>query len=135
MPLYEYECQSCGKRFERIQKYSDPPIEICPTCGGPVQKLISSPAFQFKGSGWYVTDYAKKSEDKKGDRLSKERERDTGSSKDVSGASDSSASSAKDSAKDSPKETSKESAPKESTSSPAPASTPSPSKDSGDKKP
>lgn len=62
MPLYEYECESCHHRFERIQKFSDPPIETCPVCGkGPVRKLISSPAIQFKGSGWYITDYAKKS--------------------------------------------------------------------------
>ena len=62
MPLYEYECESCHNRFERIQKFSDPPIEMCPTCGkGPVKKLLSSPAIQFKGSGWYITDYAKKS--------------------------------------------------------------------------
>ena len=64
MPLYEYQCDACGARFELIRKFSDPPLEVCPTCGkGPVQKLISSPAFQFKGSGWYVTDYAKKSDD------------------------------------------------------------------------
>jgi putative FmdB family regulatory protein len=62
MPLYEYQCESCHNRFERIQKYSDPPIETCPACGkGPVKKLFSSPAIQFKGSGWYITDYAKKS--------------------------------------------------------------------------
>ena len=61
MPLYEYECDNNGHRFEVIQKFSDPPIQTCPTCGGPVHKLISSPAFQFKGSGWYVTDYARKS--------------------------------------------------------------------------
>jgi putative FmdB family regulatory protein len=62
MPLYEYECESCHRRFERIQKFSDPPIETCPVCGkGPVKKLLSSPAIQFKGSGWYITDYAKKS--------------------------------------------------------------------------
>jgi putative FmdB family regulatory protein len=60
MPLYEYECESCGHRFERIQKVSDPPPAACPTCGGPVHKLMSSPAIQFKGSGWYVTDYARK---------------------------------------------------------------------------
>jgi putative FmdB family regulatory protein len=60
MPLYEYECQSCGKRFERIQKYSDPLIDACPKCGSSVQKLLSSPAIQFKGSGFYITDYAKK---------------------------------------------------------------------------
>lgn len=61
MPLYEYQCDSCGAVFERIQKFSDPAVEVCPTCGGAVKKLVSSPAFQFKGSGWYVTDYAKKS--------------------------------------------------------------------------
>ena len=60
MPLYEYQCEACAHRFERIQKFSDPPIESCPTCGGAVKKLISSPAIQFKGSGWYITDYAKK---------------------------------------------------------------------------
>jgi putative FmdB family regulatory protein len=61
MPLYEYECETCHARFERIQKFSDPPVERCPTCDGPVRKLLSSPAIQFKGSGWYITDYAKKS--------------------------------------------------------------------------
>lgn len=61
MPLYEYECESCGRRFELIRKFSDAPLEKCPTCGGKVQKQASSPAIQFKGTGWYVTDYAKKS--------------------------------------------------------------------------
>ena len=62
MPLYEYQCEACDNRFERIQKFSDPLVDICPKCGkGPVRKLISSPAIQFKGSGWYITDYAKKS--------------------------------------------------------------------------
>ena len=59
MPLYEYECDACGHRFEVIQKFSDPRVETCPKCGGPVQKLFSSPAIQFKGSGWYITDYAR----------------------------------------------------------------------------
>ena len=60
MPLYEYQCEECGERFERIRKFSDPPLdEPCPKCGGPIKKLISSPAIQFKGKGWYVTDYAK----------------------------------------------------------------------------
>jgi putative FmdB family regulatory protein len=62
MPLYEYQCQSCGRRLERIQKFSDPPPETCPHCGGRLEKLPSSPAIQFKGSGWYVTDYARKSD-------------------------------------------------------------------------
>jgi len=61
MPLYEYQCDACGDRFEKIVKFSDPPLETCPKCGGTVQKLFSSPAIQFKGSGWYITDYAKKS--------------------------------------------------------------------------
>ncbi|MBI2835366.1 MAG: zinc ribbon domain-containing protein [Acidobacteria bacterium] len=60
MPLYEYECAPCAHRFELIQKFSDPPVEICPACGGRVHKLLSSPAIQFKGSGWYITDYARK---------------------------------------------------------------------------
>jgi putative FmdB family regulatory protein len=59
MPIYEYECEKCGHRFEKIQKFSDPPVEACDKCGGPVHKLQSAPAFQFKGTGWYVTDYAK----------------------------------------------------------------------------
>jgi len=59
MPLYEYECDACGRRFERIQKFSDPLVTVCPTCGGAVHKLFSSPAIQFKGSGFYITDYAK----------------------------------------------------------------------------
>jgi putative FmdB family regulatory protein len=64
MPLYEYQCESCHERFERIQKFSDPPVDVCPKCGkGPVRKLPSSPAIQFKGSGWYITDYARKSGD------------------------------------------------------------------------
>ena len=59
MPLYEYECKKCHHRFERIQKFSDPHIKKCPDCGGPVEQVISAPAVQFKGSGWYVTDYAR----------------------------------------------------------------------------
>jgi len=61
MPLYEYECKKCGHRFERIQRFSDPMVKKCPECGGKVEQMISAPAVQFKGSGWYVTDYAKKS--------------------------------------------------------------------------
>ena len=60
MPLYEYQCKKCGHRFEKIQKFSDKPVKKCPQCGGPVEQTISAPAVQFKGSGWYVTDYAKK---------------------------------------------------------------------------
>jgi putative FmdB family regulatory protein len=61
MPLYEYLCSACGHRFERIQKFSDALLTECPSCGGRVEKLVSSPAIQFKGSGWYITDYAKSS--------------------------------------------------------------------------
>src|ERR1700674_5048657 len=61
MPLYEYECKKCGHRFEKIQKFSDKMVKKCPDCGGQVEQMISAPAVQFKGSGWYVTDYAKKS--------------------------------------------------------------------------
>jgi putative FmdB family regulatory protein len=60
MPLYEYQCNKCRHRFEKIQKFSDPPVKKCPECGGSVEQLLSAPAVQFKGSGWYVTDYAKK---------------------------------------------------------------------------
>ena len=60
MPLYEYQCESCDHRFELIRKFSDPPLEKCPKCGGAVRKLMSSPAIQFKGSGFYITDYARK---------------------------------------------------------------------------
>jgi putative FmdB family regulatory protein len=61
VPLYEYECDACGRRFEAIQKFSDPAVDVCKECGqGPVRRLLSSPAIQFKGSGWYITDYAKK---------------------------------------------------------------------------
>ncbi len=60
MPLYEYKCDKCGGTFEVIQRFSDPPVETCRFCGGPVKKVLSAPAIQFKGSGWYVTDYGKK---------------------------------------------------------------------------
>ena len=60
MPLYEYQCDACGERFEVIQKFSEQ-VEVCAKCGkGPVRRLMSSPAIQFKGSGWYITDYAQK---------------------------------------------------------------------------
>jgi putative FmdB family regulatory protein len=60
MPLYEYECDTCGHRFEKIRQYSDPPLDQCPKCGATVHKLQSAPAIQFKGTGFYITDYAKK---------------------------------------------------------------------------
>jgi putative FmdB family regulatory protein len=66
MPLYEYQCDTCGHRFEKIQKFSDPIVDTCPVCGSAVRKLQSSPAIQFKGSGFYITDYPKK--DKGGEK-------------------------------------------------------------------
>jgi putative FmdB family regulatory protein len=59
MPLYEYECLVCAHHFERIQRVSDDPVATCPECGGAVHRLLGVPALQFKGSGWYVTDYGK----------------------------------------------------------------------------
>jgi putative FmdB family regulatory protein len=63
MPLYEYRCQSCGRTREALQKMGDPPLKTCEDCGGELKRLVSAPAVQFKGTGWYVTDYAKKSGD------------------------------------------------------------------------
>jgi putative FmdB family regulatory protein len=61
MPLYEYECDACGQRFELIRKFSESEIDACTLCGkGPVRRLMSSPAIQFKGTGWYITDYSSK---------------------------------------------------------------------------
>jgi putative FmdB family regulatory protein len=59
VPLYEYECKRCGKHVEKIEKVQGPHLKKCPSCGGPVERLMSPPAIQFKGSGWYVTDYAR----------------------------------------------------------------------------
>ena len=61
MPLYEYQCKKCHSLTERIQKFSDSPLAVCPHCGGELEQVLSAPAIQFKGSGWYVSDYAKKS--------------------------------------------------------------------------
>lgn len=65
VPLYEYRCKKCQHTFEKIQQFSDRPVKKCPKCGGPVEQLLSAPAVQFKGSGWYVTDYAKKGNSEK----------------------------------------------------------------------
>jgi putative FmdB family regulatory protein len=67
MPIYEYKCEACGKKFEVLQKFSDDPLLVHPECGGKVDKLISTSALQFKGSGWYVNDYAKGATGKPGD--------------------------------------------------------------------
>lgn len=76
MPLYEYECQECKKRFEVIQKFSDALQTVCEDCGGALKKLLSAPAIQFKGTGWYVTDYARagKSDGGDGEKDSKKTE-------------------------------------------------------------
>lgn len=65
MPIYEYRCRQCGEQFEKIQKFSDPVLTKCENCGGMLERLLSPPAIQFKGSGWYVTDYARKSDSSK----------------------------------------------------------------------
>jgi putative FmdB family regulatory protein len=108
MPLYEYECKKCGHRFEKIQKFSDKMVKKCPECGGQVEQMISAPAVQFKGSGWYVTDYAKKSSSQgstSGDSGSKEKKDDKpksdSSSKDSASKESSSSSSKESSSKDS----------------------------------
>ena len=85
MPLYEYECPGCGT-FERVQKFSDPILTACPTCDKPVEKLISAPAIQFKGTGWYVTDYAKKGSD--GEKDTGEPKAKTGEGKDGGSSKD-----------------------------------------------
>jgi len=94
VPLYEYQCARDG-RFEVIRKFSDPPLKKCPQCGGPIQKLLSAPAIQFKGTGWYVTDYAKKSggEGTKGEGTKGEGSKGTESGKSGKEASSSSAAS------------------------------------------
>lgn len=64
MPIYEYQCTKCGHEFDEIQKFSDPPIQKCPKCKGKVEKKLSAPSFQLKGTGWYVTDFKDKAKDK-----------------------------------------------------------------------
>src|ERR1700684_4578977 len=102
MPLYEYQCEKCGHRFEKIQKFSDKMVKKCPECGGRVEQMISAPAVQFKGSGWYVTDYANKSHAPSSDGGGDSRKEDAKSKSD-------------DSSKESSKE-GKESSAKESSS-------------------
>jgi putative FmdB family regulatory protein len=111
MPLYEYLCKKCGHRFEEIRKFSDKELTKCPKCGGVIEQVISAPAVQFKGSGWYVTDYAKKgsgssgslpsssssessssessSESSSDSRMSSEERKDTQSSKNAKDSQDS----------------------------------------------
>ena len=95
MPLYEYKCLSCGKKFEVIQKFSDEPLTKHEECGGEVEKLISAPAFHFNGTGWYVTDYAKgnsgapKSDGGKADEAAKSGDSKSGDTKSGDAKSDS----------------------------------------------
>jgi putative FmdB family regulatory protein len=86
MPNYEYLCKDCGHRFEQIRKFSDKQLRKCPKCGGVIEQVISAPAVQFKGSGWYVTDYAKKGATSTGSSSSSEGDsggKDTKDSKDT----------------------------------------------------
>ena len=83
MPIYEYKCQDCDKRFEKIQKVSDPPCKACPSCGGKLKKLVSTPAIQFKGNGFYITDYAKKAAPAEGKSESKAKGKEAASSEDA----------------------------------------------------
>ena len=95
MPLYEYKCESCGKTFEIIQKFSDTPLEVHDECGGKVIRLISPSALQFKGSGWYVNDYArsgngqgKENKDGKDSKDSKDTKKESTGSSDSSAKSE-----------------------------------------------
>ena len=93
MPNYEYLCKNCGHRFEQIRKFSDKPLRKCPECGGVIEQVISAPAVQFKGSGWYVTDYAKKGAGSAGSSSASSSESDSGTkeakdSKDTKDAKD-----------------------------------------------
>jgi putative FmdB family regulatory protein len=96
VPLYEYQCPKCGT-FELIRKFSDDPVTTCPTCGSPIEKLASAPAFHLKGTGWYVTDYAKKSggadgkssDGKSGGKSSESKSEGQSESKSGSGSGDS----------------------------------------------
>jgi putative FmdB family regulatory protein len=82
VPLYEYQCKKCKHRFEKIRKFSDPPLRKCPECGGPVEQLLHAPAVQFKGTGWYVTDYAGKKPGEGGGGSDKKDEKPAAKEKD-----------------------------------------------------
>jgi putative FmdB family regulatory protein len=101
MPNYEYLCTNCGHRFEQIRKFSDKPLRKCPECGGVIEQVISAPAVQFKGSGWYVTDYAKKGAASAGSpSSSSEGDSATTEAKDTKDAKDTDAKDTKDTKKD-----------------------------------
>jgi putative FmdB family regulatory protein len=118
MPLYEYECESCGATFEVIQKFSDHSVDTCRTCGGKVRRLLSAPAIQFKGTGWYVTDYARKG----AGGAEKEKEKAAAASTESSAASTGTASSTPASGSDAKGASSASSTPAASSSS-TPSST------------
>ncbi len=84
MPIYEYECAKCGKRIEVIQKMSDKPLKKHADCGGTLQKLVSAAGFQFKGTGWYVTDYARKGKTEATESKENKETKETTSAKDSS---------------------------------------------------
>ena len=142
MPMYEYECAACGHRFERIQKFSDPPVDECPSCGErKVQKLLSSPAIQFKGTGWYITDYARKGAT--GTDTKADASGDGSKGKDTAGSSDSKESSESKDSKESreskesrdskgSKESKESAGSKETKTSAPPSSTPNAAKASGE---
>lgn len=81
MPIYEYVCKKCGHKFEKIQKFSDAKIRKCPECGGAVEQALHAPAVQFKGTGWYVTDYAKKSDSSSKPKEESHASKDSGKEK------------------------------------------------------
>ncbi|MBV8550233.1 MAG: zinc ribbon domain-containing protein [Acidobacteriaceae bacterium] len=92
MPLYEYQCEKCGDSFEVMQKFSDEPLSAHEKCGGPVHRLLSAPALQFKGSGWYITDYAKSGGSKPNGSPAKSESKSSGESTTTSSASETKAS-------------------------------------------
>jgi putative FmdB family regulatory protein len=93
VPLYEYQCKACGYVFEKIKSFSDPDEKECPVCKGEVERLLSAPAVQFKGSGWYVTDYASKGGSRKAASSTSESNGSKPAEKSSTSASESSASS------------------------------------------
>lgn len=109
MPLYEYECDACGRRFEVIRKFSESELDACTLCGkGPVRRLMSSPAIQFKGTGWYITDYASKGKaggESSSTSKSETKKPDSGSSDAASAKTDSGSSSSSNTAAKSSSET------------------------------
>jgi putative FmdB family regulatory protein len=98
VPLYEYQCTKCGKKTEKIENISGPHLKKCPHCAGKVERLVTAPAIQFKGSGWYVTDYAGKSSAKEGAiaEANSTEKRDSSSGKDEGSKESSSAKESKE---------------------------------------